>query len=63
MGRIFCDGMLEKDIQEIMDNLRRKGFKNIKKPDVIRLLVGKYKEERSKVKLKRKPKSKKWSLI
>jgi len=64
MGRIWCDEPLEKEIKEIMEQFRKKGFKNIKKPDVIRLLVGKYKENSQNIQIKRKPRRKNsWRII
>lgn len=54
--RITVDDQLDRDISQIMNVFRQKGFKNVKKPDVIRILV-RDRMEQGNIDLRRKPKS------
>ena len=59
MGRVFMDDKLEKEINDIMQTLRSKGYK-VTKPDVIRMLVAKHKNN---INVRRKRKSKEWEIL
>ena len=45
MSRPHFDEALDKEIEEIMKAWKKAGFRNIKKPDVVRTLLNKYKED------------------
>lgn len=56
------DEQLDKEINEILYIWREKGYKNAKKPDVIRLIIKNYKDNMNGDAPKRKPKSNTWSF-
>jgi hypothetical protein len=60
-SRIFLDQKLEKEIVDLENSFRRAGFKKVRRPDIIRMLVQGYKEKQ--LKLVRKPKSKQFKFI
>lgn len=46
--RFRSDDQLDMDINQIMESFRRRGYKNVSKPDVVRLLIDNYKRSRNK---------------
>ena len=58
----MCDDKMDKDIKQIMNIWRSKGLKKpLSKPEVIRIMLERYKEDGYSVP-KRKPKSKIWKI-
>jgi len=58
---INIDEQLDIEISNIVKTWSDNGFKNVKKPDVLRLLIKKYKEQL--IFPVRKKKSKKWEIL
>lgn len=60
-SRVKLDDPLDREIEHIINSWKNYGMKNIKKPDVIRMMLRKYKEDLAATP-KRLPKSKKWQI-
>ena len=60
---INLDSRIDQDIRFIMESFKQKGFHNIKKTDVVRLLIQNYKNRENETQIKRKPKSQEWMML